>query len=200
MNFDIRVVSLLTRIMEYGGFVMKPMIVCYSHTKNNERLAKRLQDGLGCEILDINEKKKRKTISILLDFMFNRSAKLTGYQFGNHNQDTLIIVAPVWGGKLASPMRVFLEKEKDKIHRYFFISLCNGGVGQKAKIAEELTTLAQREPEAVAELWINRLLPEEQQNKIKHTFHYRVNEKDLDRFEEEISEFIELVRGSGQAD
>ena len=82
---------------------MKPLIICYSHSGNNEMLAQKLKDRIGCQILRLNEKKKRKKISILLDFIFNRSSKLSGYQISDYEHDVSILVAPVWGGKLASP-------------------------------------------------------------------------------------------------
>ncbi|MEA4969910.1 MAG: hypothetical protein VB051_05180 [Candidatus Pelethousia sp.] len=169
---------------------MKPLIIYYSHTGNNEKLALKIEDRLGCEILKIDEKKKRKTISILLDFIFNRNSKLSGYQIADHEHDVFILIAPIWGGRIASPMRAFLEKESYRICKYFFISLCNGETGQKEKIAAELSSIIQREPIGVTELWINRLLPEDQQNKVKHTFNYKVRDHDLKRFEADIEKLV----------
>jgi len=169
---------------------MKPLIIYYSHTGNNEKLALKIKDRLGCEILKIDEKKKRKTISILLDFIFNRNSKLSGYQIADHEHDVFILIAPIWGGRIASPMRAFIEKESCRICKYFFISLCNGVAGQKDKIAAELSSIIQREPIGVTELWINRLLPEDQQDKVKHTFNYKVSDNDLKRFEADIEKLV----------
>jgi flavodoxin len=172
---------------------MKPLIIYYSHSGNNEKLALKLKDRIGCPVLRLNEKKKRRTISILFDYIFNRSSKLSGYRLSEYEHDVFILVAPVWSGRLATPMRVFAEKERSNMHKYFFITLCNGLDRQKEKIIAELSSIVQSEPLGVTELWINRLLPADKQNKIKHTFNYKVSDDDFDRFEDDIKEFIETV-------
>lgn len=173
---------------------MKPLIVYYSHTGNNERLALELKDRVGCQVLKLNERKKRKTISILFDFMFNRNANLSSYRFAEYEYDLLILVAPVWGGRIAAPMRAFAEQEREKIHKYFLITLCNGADEQKEKLTAELASIVQKEPSGVIELWINQLLPEGQRNKVKHTFNYKVSADDLNCFGKEIETFINTVK------
>jgi hypothetical protein len=42
-------------------------------------------------------------------------------------------------------------------------------------------------------LAINRLLPEDKRNKVKHTFNYRVDDSDLDRFEAELDAFVRVI-------
>ncbi|MPW24338.1 hypothetical protein GC105_00840 [Alkalibaculum sp. M08DMB] len=175
---------------------MKPLIICYSHSGNNERLASSIKNSLGCDILTINEKKKRKTISILIDYIFSRSSKLSYYQIDKYKSEIFILITPVWGGRIASPMRAFVEREKNNIKKYLVITLCNGLPGQKEKINEEMSSIIQREPISVIELWINRLLPEEKRNKVKHTFNYKVSENDLKQFEEEIKEFIGIINNT----
>jgi hypothetical protein len=97
------------------------------------------------------------------------------------------------GGKIASPMRGFLDIEKNNLEKYFFITLCNGEIRQKEKIDSELYSILLRRPNEVKELWINSLLPEEKQNKIKHTFNFRISEHDLEFFNKDIELFIRLV-------
>lgn len=172
---------------------MKPLVIYYSNSGNNERLALRIKNSLGCEVLEIKEKKKRGAVSILFDLFFNRSTKLSEHKISNYEQNVVMLVAPVWGGKIATPMRAFAEQERKNIHKYFLITLCNGGEGQREKIAAELSSIIQREPLGVTELGINRLLPEDKRNKIKYTFHYKVSDDDLDRFEEELKELVNAV-------
>ena len=172
---------------------MKPIIVYYSHSGNNEKLALKLKDKIGCEIYQINEKKKRKTISILLDFIFNRSSKISSYEIITGGYDVFIFVAPVWGSKIASPIRTFMEKEKNNIQKYFYITLCNGVDGQKDKLAKELLSITQCIPIEVKELSINSLLPEDKKNKIKHTFNYKVDNKSLEYFDEDIEDITCMI-------
>jgi len=173
---------------------MKHLIVYYSHSGNNEKLALELKDRIGCEIFKINEEKKRKTISILLDFIFSRNSKLSNYDIDINNYDIVIFVAPIWGGKIASPMRTFIEKEKNNIKNYFYITLCNGMIGQKNKIEAELSMIVQHDSIQVKELWINSLLPEDKQNKVSHTFNYKVSEDDLGTFFNDIDSVVKKIK------
>src|SRR5690606_487938 len=93
----------------------------------------------------------------------------------------------------AAPMRTFIQMEKDKLTDYSFITLCSGAAGQREKIAAELSALTPQKPIAVAELWINNLLPEEQRNKIKYATNFRVEKQHLQQFNEEIQFFIEMA-------
>lgn len=106
--------------------------------------------------------------------MFNRDATLPRYPSIGSEYDFFIPASPVWGGRLAAPMRAFAPKERERIPHHFFITLCNGLGGHKEKLTAKISSLVQKEPLGVAELWINRLLPEGQRNKIKHAFNDQV--------------------------
>jgi multimeric flavodoxin WrbA len=144
-------------------------------------------------VYKISEVKKRKTISILLDFFFTRKSRLSSADINMKEYDSIVFAAPIWGGKIASPMRAFIEKEKKNVNKYFFITLCNGENGQKEKIDAELYSILQQKPIEVKELWINSLLPEDKQNKIKYTFNYSINKNDLERFTSDFEAFIALI-------
>jgi flavodoxin len=172
---------------------MKTLIVYYSHSGNNEKLGYELKERIGCDIHKICEVKKRKTISILFDFFFKLKSKLSSYSINLKEYDKVIFAAPIWGGRIASPMRKFIDIEKNNLKRYFYITLCNGEVGQKEKIDSELYSIFQRRPNGVKELWINSLFPEDKQNKIKHTFNFKISKHDLERFDKDVELFIRLV-------
>lgn len=172
---------------------MKPLIIYYSHSGNNEKLALELRDRIGCDMYEIKEKKKRKNLSILVDFLVKRNSRLDPYDFDISAYSPIILLAPVWAGKVAAPMRTFIQKEKDNLRDYSFITLCSGATGQREKIAAELSTLTPQKPTAVAELWINNLLPEEQRNKIKYATNFRVEKQHIQQFDEEIKFFIEMA-------
>ena len=113
--------------------------------------------------------------------------------------DKVIFVAPIWSNKIATPIRAFIDNEKRNLGKYFFITLCNGLAGQKEKIVAELDSIVLRKPNEVTELWINKLLPKDKQNKIKHTFSFRVSKQDLELFDKDIESFIKLVNDCGDA-
>jgi len=172
---------------------MKISIIYFSHSGNNEKLALYLKEKLMCSAHKITEKKKRKTITILFDFLFKRGTKLATSDYDLRKYDAFIFVSPVWGCKIATPLRTFIDKEKDYIQKFSFISICNGEKGQKEKLIEELSSVFQKNPIVCTELSINKLLPKEKQNKIKYTFNYRVSDNDLKYYEDEIEEFLKGV-------
>ena len=172
---------------------MKPLIVYYSNSGNNEKLALELRDRVGCDMYEIKETKKRKDISILFDVLIKRNSRLAPLDFDISGYRPIILLAPIWAGKVAAPMRTFIKMEKEKLTDYSFITLCSGAAGQREKIAAELATLTPQKPAAVAELWINNLLTEEQRNKIKYATNFRVEKQHMQQFDKEIQFFIEMA-------
>lgn len=172
---------------------MQPLIVYYSHSGTNEKLAIELRDRIGCDMHEIKEKKKRKNISILFDFLFKRNSRLESIDFNISDYGPIILLAPIWAGKIAAPMRTFIKREKEKLTDYSFITICYGVAGQREKIISELSALTANKPAAVAELWINNLLPEEQRNKIKYASKFKVEKQHLQQFDAEIKFFIEMA-------
>ncbi len=172
---------------------MKPLVVYYSHSGNNEKLALELRDRIACDMYEVKEKKKRKSLSIFADFLVKRNSRLAPLDFDVSDYGPIILVAPIWAGKIAAPMRTFINREKERLTDYSFITLCSGREGQREKIAEELSALTPQKPGAVAELWINNLLPEEQRNKIKYATNFRVEKQHMQHFDEEIQFFIEMA-------
>ena len=169
---------------------MKTLIVYYSFTHNNDLLARFLQERLNCDILRIEEVKKRTGFTILLDLLFNRKPAIKDTYPTGKNYDHHIFIAPVWGGKIASPLKTFLLRQKDSIKHYSFITVCGGSAGQKKKIFDQLKTILQRNPKKVTELWVNDLLTEDKKDTIKYTSGYRLQPKDLEHFTAKIDDFL----------
>lgn len=171
---------------------MKTLIVYYSHTHNNELLAKNLQKRLACDTFRIEEVKKRTGFTILLDIMFKRTPKIAKHQLLLEDYSNFIFIAPVWAGHIATPLKAFLREERGHIGRYSFITVCGGVKGQREKLFNELTRILNKKPVRVAELWVSDILPEEQRDKVKYTSGYRLKEEDLEAFELKIFEFLKV--------
>ncbi|HEY9045521.1 MAG TPA: hypothetical protein VIN08_06475 [Ohtaekwangia sp.] len=169
---------------------MKTLMVYYSFTHNNEVLAQELQKQLGCDILKIEDLKKRNGFSIFLDILFSRRPAIKYSPVSLTAYDRFIFIAPIWAGKIATPLKTFLINERTKIKHYSFITICGGREGQRDKITLELSAALRAMPDAVTELWINNLLQEDQKNSIKYTSSYQLTSGDLVRFQNSIQEFI----------
>ncbi|ELR71899.1 hypothetical protein C900_02138 [Fulvivirga imtechensis AK7] len=169
---------------------MKTLIIYYSFTSNNELLARDIQEKLDCDMARIEEEKKRTGFTIFMDIFFKRKPRIKQLHVFLNDYDNFIFIAPIWAGKIASPLRSFLVLEKDNISRYSFITICGGVPGQKEKITGELTKLVRKSPQNVTELWINDLLPKEKKDTVKYTTAYRIKQADLDAFNHEVYEFL----------
>lgn len=175
---------------------MKTLVVYYSFTHNNELLAKAIQKRLNCDIHKIEEVKRRTGLTILLDLILNRSPRIKPHPYSISSYEQCIFIAPVWAGKIASPLKTFLLQEKYHINRYSFITVCGGAPHQKEKLIKGLIKLLEQEPGQVQELWINDLLPEEKKDTIKYTSGYRIQSKDLEKFARKIDEFVSGLEAS----
>jgi flavodoxin len=172
---------------------MKTLIVYYSFSRNNEFLARELQKRLDCDLHQVLELKQRKNIDILFDLIFKRKPKIEKAKFDLQQYDRTILIAPIWGGKIATPLRSFIELEQDKFKEYSFITVCTGPDGQDEKITDELVRLIQKAPKIVMQLKINDLLPPERKDKVKYATPYRINQRILLAFEMEIAQFLQAL-------
>ena len=174
---------------------MKNLIVYYSLTNNNETLAKLLQARLGCEMLRIETLRKKNTFSIALDVIFGRKPAIRTYNISIMNYDHVIIVGPVWMGKIAAPLRTFLSEEKDSIHRYSFISVCGGIAVQKEKIEKELESIVGKPSQIVLELWVSEIMNSNVTKDSKNVSAYKITSTDLEKFKTRIDEFCGALMG-----
>jgi flavodoxin len=165
---------------------MRPLIIYYSNTGNNELLASHLQKKLGCAILKVEEASRRSGFTIFLDIIFNRNPKLKEHGVHLEHYDHFIFVGPIWAGRIASPLRAFMRKEKNLIKSYSFITFCGGGANEQAeKVQKEIKTILALPPTTVKELWISRLPV-----KAAITSSYRATTEDLKYFEKQIDDFV----------
>lgn len=165
---------------------MKTVIVYYSYSGNNELLAKELQNRLNCDIVKINEVKKRNGLTILIDIFFNRNPKVVRPKVLFSQYDRVILLAPIWAGRIANPMRSFIKLEKENLKEYSFITLC--GEGGNKNILAELTRYAGKPPVSVLELKVSDLL--KSKNQRKFTSAYKLNEEDIKFFSESIEHYL----------
>jgi len=169
---------------------MKFLVVYYSHTENNRKIARLIRGRLNCDIIRIQELKKRTGLTIFLDVLFNRSPSIRTDAHSLRDYDHIVFVAPIWAAKIASPMKTFLRREKANIQEYSFVTVCSGAKGQLTRIRQQLTTLVGKTPDGVLELWINDLLPDSMKNKIRYVTNYRIDDEDVAIFEPKVNKFL----------
>jgi menaquinone-dependent protoporphyrinogen IX oxidase len=79
-----------------------------------------------------------------LDLIFKRKSKIEKSNFDLRQYDRLILIAPIWAGKIATPLRSFIELEQANFKEYLFITVCTGSDGQEVKIIDELVRLIKK--------------------------------------------------------
>lgn len=170
---------------------MKTLIVYYSLTGNNKTLADLLQQKLQCETYAIKELRSRKKWTTFLDILLHRTPRIALHDLHLLQVDLLLFVAPVWAGRLATPLTAFIKHNRDKIRRHALITVCGGQPGQREKIAAELYDLTGRDAETVAELALTDL-PEIDK---KNVINYRLTAKDLGYLTPAIDQFLGRATG-----
>lgn len=175
--------------------IMKAIIVYYSHSSNNEALAHELKHRLGCDLLKIEEEKKRTGFTILLDLIFRRDPKIKKPNVVLSDYDTVIFIAPIWDAQIATPLRTFIKMVRKQIKNYAFITVCSGREGQKEKITAQLTQLTLKRPVVVTELVVRDIQSSLQKNVIENFTHPQIKEQDLQNVKSEIQHFVNTVCG-----
>lgn len=162
----------------------------YSYTQNNEKLAFQLQKKLGCDLLKIEELKKRNRSTIFFDLVFNRlpPIKTNYHNLKDYNQ--VIFVAPVWRRKIATPLKTFIVSEKQNIEHYAFITVCGGEEGQREKLTKQLTDLTGKKPEVVTELSLKELFMQSTEKTEVYLPDYVLEDKDFKFYNGQITEFL----------
>jgi len=172
---------------------MKAIIVYYSHSANNEALAHELKIRLGCDLVRIEEEKKRTGFTILLDLLLRRDPKIKKPNVFLSNYNTVVFIAPIWDSQIATPLKTFIKMEREHIKNYAFITVCSGREGQHEKITNQLTQLTLKKPIIVTELVVKDLLPSDQKNKIHYATTYRIKEEDFLDLKKQIQNFVNTV-------
>ena len=170
------------------------MIVYYSFTGCNQKLATKLQTKTGFDIFQINELKKRKKISILLDVLFKRKTKVQSVDIYLKQYDLIILVSPIWIERISTPMKAFLLQNKDNIKNYAFISFCGGtdnpDHNQNQMVLDELKAYIGHEPVYSTQLCISDM-PEDIKNRLLSFSPVTVLDSDIAYFEDKINAFLD---------
>jgi flavodoxin len=116
---------------------MKPLIVYYSFSNNNALLANALQDRWQCDSVRLEERFLRTTWGLVLDGIITRRTRIKPVDIDWEQYDFLLLVAPVWTGRIPPALRTFIHKYKAQFPDYAFVTLC--GQGDNIKIPAELT-------------------------------------------------------------
>jgi multimeric flavodoxin WrbA len=125
----------------------KPLIVCYSRTGNSRIVADALMEYLSGTIEELQSTKNREGLlgvfTCVLDQLLDRDDILKPLDRDPKDYDPVIIVAPIWIGKLSSPARTFIKQAGLLDKDVYLVLTYNGSLTEEKEKALEETITAQ---------------------------------------------------------
>jgi len=160
---------------------MKTLCISYSLSGNNDALAASIAAKLGADHVKVTDAKKRTMGTTAFDMLLNRTPQISMPEVKLSDYGKVVFFAPIWMGKIASPLRGCFKKLKLGIVSYAFVSLSGGAIGMDitAKLAKELEKLLGKKPAQVIDMHIADLLPKDLKPGREANMTWRMNDKDL---------------------
>lgn len=106
----------------------KSIVFYYSHNGSNYYLANKIAKDLDCPIEEI---KPAWNVHLLLLFGLHPGNRKIRSQINSF--DRVIIVGPIWMGKVISPLKSFVKKHRNKVDEWVFVTCC----GSSYKVKDE---------------------------------------------------------------
>lgn len=135
---------------------MKPLIVYYSRTGNTEMVAEVLAEALPCPVEKLRDDVKRSGLLGWLrsgkQAMRGETTELKPLQHDLSDFDLVAVGTPVWAGTMSTPVRSFLEAQRDELPEVAFF--CTAGGDNTAQTFAEMEECCGQSP--VATLGISK--------------------------------------------
>jgi len=133
---------------------MKTLVVFYSRTNTNKKVAEDLARKLNADLEEIKSIKTYRGIFGYLaagrEGLKKIPAKIEPSAKETAQYDLLVLGTPIWVGKIASPVRAYLEQQKDGIKKVAFFCVCGGS--DTRPVFNEMAELCGRQPVATLAL------------------------------------------------
>jgi hypothetical protein len=129
---------------------MRSLVVYYSLAGNTRTVAERTAGDLGADIAEIRAARYQSGAFRILRAAFDswrgRLPPIDASGPLPDEYDFVLLMAPVWAGRAATPMRAYLTQNRGRLKRAAFLLTCGGSCPPRA--FEEMTALAGLVPEA----------------------------------------------------
>ena len=134
------------------GNMRKTLVIVYSYTGTGRRLAALFAKQQRWPVTEIVEQRRRAgklgSLRCVLDQLLRRRPRIRYVGPRLEAFDSVVLIAPVWVGRLAAPMRSFVAEHADRLPELAFISV--SGSAAPSTAAAEIAQLADRTPFVVA--------------------------------------------------
>jgi flavodoxin len=155
---------------------MKTLVIYYSFTGNNAALARSVAQKLNAHSIEIKETKKRNGLTIIFDVLLNRVPKVSEPELKIDSYDHLVFVAPVWFGKIATPLRSVFQNIRNKTQSVSLVAFSAGSHGVNQNLEKEMAKRTRKAPKTVINLLVTELLPSNPKPSPKILDEYRLTD------------------------
>lgn len=157
---------------------MKICIISYSMNNNNGQLAKSLSHEISSDLIVIQENKKRKMTTIVMDILLNRTPVIKNDMSVLHGYDHVILMGPVWMQKIATPLRPVLKELKRNQQEFSVISVCGGALNSNPKLVNDIERRGGQTLKFLKQYYVADLIDKESP-KMNDTSEYTLSQMDV---------------------
>lgn len=165
---------------------MGNIIISYSRTGNNLKLANVLSEKINAKHIKVTEVKKRNYFTIGLDMLFNIIPKINNDISSFSKEDQFIIIGPIWMGIVAAPLRAILRQLKKMGNKYSFITISGGVDGGNQKVAYDIEKRVGRSASMILEFCIADLIKKKSDNIRDEVQNYKLTDYEIKKMTEEV--------------
>lgn len=157
---------------------MDILILSYSQNGSNGAVAAALAGKIGARYLCIATRAKSQ-IGPMFSTVVGTSPTATPRWEDLGHPDFILLCAPTWMGRLASPVRTYL-KELKKSDMPFAVLSVSGRGRENSKVPAEIVARAGRSPRLILSYALTDFLPPDLQEDMQAVMAYRLSPEDVE--------------------
>jgi flavodoxin len=133
---------------------MSTLVVYYSRSGHTKAVALRIRDVLGADLEALRDARNRAGVRgyvrSTIETLLRLPTSLRATELDPSRYDLVVVGTPVWGGSMSSPVRTWLEANRDRLRTVAFFCTMEGPM--VASTFRQMATASGREPVAVLSL------------------------------------------------
>lgn len=133
---------------------MRSLVAYYSLSGTTRKVAELAAKTIGADIVEIRTARYRRGaagfLRAALDSLTGRLPEIDQGNLAPERYDFVLLAAPLWAGRCATPMRAYLKHHHGKFPRAAFVLTCGGHTTPRAFVT--MATLAGVNPERTISL------------------------------------------------
>jgi flavodoxin len=142
-------------LVDSAALLRQPvLVVCYSRSGRTRSLARQIAEQCGADFEEIELAGRRRGLigwlRCALEALTGRVPKIRASRRPPSNYDTVVVGTPVWGWRMASPVRAYLQRHRGQVRRV--ACFCTYGRLGAGRVPEDLARLCGRHAAATLAL------------------------------------------------